>query len=159
MFKEIIDVLYGGLIWRIWKLRFRANEKMIILVLVNENIKIDSYALAHLEDFMNRKYANRAVVVFDCKKTKQQIKIIPLPSGVKVYHSSRKIIERVYQYYSFFKCSDKLVFTYTNHPKDNQLGKVLYKTHINEEEAVCLGLYRLRKIPALKNKAQKLHKE
>lgn len=154
-----MNVLYGGLIWKIWKLRFRVDEKMVVLVLVNENTKIDGYALAHLEDFMNRKYANRAVVIFNYKKTEQQIRTIPLPSCVKLYRCSRNTIKAIYRYYSFYKCSDKLVFTYTNYPKDNQLGRILRDTLINEEEAVCLGLYRLRKVPVLKNNRKESSKK
>lgn len=115
--------------------------------MTNENSKVDYYALLHLNDFMNRKYANEAIVIIDSKKAYQLVKKASLPSCVKLYQCSRKIIQLIYQYYSFYQCSDKLVFTYTNHPKDNQLGRVLRETSINEEEAVCLGLYRLRKIP------------
>ena len=48
------------------------------------------------------------------------------------------------------KMSTYIVFTYTTSPKDNQLGRVLKETQVNEEEAVCLGLYQLRKVPEIK---------
>ncbi|NBH20534.1 hypothetical protein D3Z55_24965 [Clostridiaceae bacterium] len=53
----------------------------------------------------------------------------------------------MYDYYSFHKFSDKVVFTYTDLPGDNQLGRALRETKVNEEDAVCLGLYHLRRVP------------
>lgn len=155
MVNELINVLYGAVIWQIWKLRFAINQKKVVLVLTGENQKVDESALNHLNDFMNRKYADGAIIIIDCKKMSQLIKKTALPSCVKVYQCSRNTIKFLYRYYSFYKCSDKLVFTYTDQPKDNQLGRVLRETLINEEEAVCLGLYRLRKIPEKKKSKEK----
>lgn len=152
MFNEIIPILYGTLIWQMWRLRFSLNQGKIVLVLVNENKKLDYYALAHLNDFIDRKCANEVILIFKDKTTYKLIKKMKFSFSVKVHQCSKCEIEKIYRYYSFYNFSDKIVFTYTTYPKDNLLGKVLKETSINEEEAACLGLYHLRTIPKLRHR-------
>ena len=133
-------------------MRYHVNEKKAVLVLVNDNRRLDAYALAHLEHFMNRKYVGEAVILFsgeDVCRLIQKARKRYIMAPVRLCRWPRERIERLYRYYSFYKFSDKIVFTYTDRPKENRLGRVLRETQITEEEAVCLGLYRLRSIPAL----------
>ena len=60
------------------------------------------------------------------------------------------ILKALYDYYSFDKFFDNIVFTYKTFPKYNLLGKVLNETSINEQDAVCLALYHLREVPEIK---------
>lgn len=151
MIKEILAILHGAFIWEIFCMRFCINEQKVILVLVNDRERLDHYALAHLEDFMHRKYAKQAIILFHDKTVYRQIKRMHLKVSVRLCCWPEKKMKMLYDYYSFYKFSDKIVFTYTDKPKDNQLGKVLRETRIREEEAVCLGLYRLRRVPGLKD--------
>lgn len=146
MIKESAEIFYGAAIWKIWQLRFRINSKTVVLVLVNENKSLDRYALIHLKKFANRKYARKAVLIVNSKTIDTQMKKMKFPFSAKMYFCPKNEIEWVYRYYSFYKFSDKLVFTFISCPKDNQLGRLLKETEVNEEEAVCLGLYRLRKV-------------
>lgn len=150
MFREIMHLLKGASEWQRLCVRLGIGEKKAVLVLVNDNPRLDLYALYYLRDFMDRKYAEQAIVFSDDKKVcnravrmKQKGK---LPDSVKIYRCPAEKMRALYKYYSFYKFSDKIVFTYTDDPKDNQLGKALRETPVNERDAVCLGLYHLRKI-------------
>lgn len=134
-------------------MRFWITQQKVVLVLVHDQERLDKYALAHLGDYMDRKYAKRAVILFHDKRTYGQIRRMHLEKPVRLCRWPERRIEELYRYYSFYKFSDRVVFTYTDRPKDNRLGKVLRETEIGEEEAVCLGLYRLRRIPAREENA------
>lgn len=155
MYKKILRMLHSALIWKMMCLRFRIDYKKVVVVLVNENKKLDYYAMAHLKDYMQRKYAEEALVLFNDKKVYKMVKGMGLDVRVKLYQYPAKRIERLFEYYSFYKFFDNIIFTYTTRPKDNQLERALKETPINEEDAVCLGLYRLRSVPALTGGTQR----
>lgn len=152
MFREMVHILHGSFIWNILRLRLRIHDKKVVVVLTGENRKLDHYAIVYLEDFMKRKYADEALIFIDDKKTCKMIKAVDPPVALKIYKYPREKMERLYSYYSFYKFSDRVVFTYTDKPKDNQLGKALRETDINEKDAVCLGLYHLRAVPEKEDK-------
>ena len=158
MFRAAARILGGAVRWGILRMRLGIHEKTVVLFLTNDNLRLDYYATVHLKDFMKRKYADRAVFFLDdvfCKslpggpcflrtldrmaKTSKQVTLCRYPASE---------IERVYGYYAFYKFSDRVVFTYTDRPKDNLLGRALRETKVNEEDAVCLGLYHLRQVPS-----------
>lgn len=147
MLREMIHIVHGAIIWNIFRLRFQVDEKKVVLVLVNDNEKLDYYALVHLKHYMERKYAKEAILLFDDRIVYKKAKKIKLEVPVRFCRWERKTIKWLYDYYSFYCFSDKIVFTYTDCPKDNGLGKLLRETQVQEEEAVCLGLYRLRTVP------------
>lgn len=119
---------------------------------MGDNQKLDEYALIHLKDFMDRKYAKGAVLFLKDKRDYGRFKRVKLPEGVKFCLYPVRKIQILYDYYSFHRFSDKILFTYTDSPKENELGRLLRETEIDEEEAVCLGLYRLRSVPGRKDR-------
>ncbi|HBA50114.1 MAG TPA: hypothetical protein DCZ91_20440 [Lachnospiraceae bacterium] len=152
MFKATVNVLYGAFLWRMLWLKLRIDYKTAVLILVNENRKLDYYAMAHLGDYMSRKHAESAVVLFCENETYRIAKSVLEKYGdagkkLRLYRCGRKTVEAVYDYYSFHIFFDNVAFTYTSRPGDNLLGRVLEETQVNEEDAVCLGLYHLRKVP------------
>lgn len=152
MLREMLRILHGALIWKVFCTCFRISQQTVVLVLVHDQERLDDYALVYLGDYMDRKYAKQAVILFYDKKIYGQIKRMHLEMPVRMCRWPEERIEKLYAYYSFYKFSDRIVFTYTDRPEDNQLGKMLRETDIGEEEAVCLGLYRLRRVPARKEK-------
>lgn len=147
MVKEMGSVLRGAAVWEMLRLRYGIDEKTVVLILTGDNRELDRYALLHLQHYMDRKFAPKAVVICQDKETYAKTESAPLPEGVKLCEWSRKRVEKLYVFYSFYLFSDKIVFTYTDSPKDNLLGRLLRETVVGEEEAVCLGLYRLRRVP------------
>lgn len=156
-----MHVLRGAFLWRMFRRKHEIDYKKVVLILTGENRELDYYALAHLGDYMDRKYADGAVVLFDRDKTYQMAEDVLAEYGsadkkVCLCQCSRKFIEIVHDYYSFHKFFDNLVFTFASRPKDNLLGKVLEETQVNEEDAVCMGLYRLRNVPALRKRDKRI---
>lgn len=124
----------------------------MVLVLTNENKTLDYYAIAYLKYFVKRKYANEAIILFHDVETKKMLKKFKFPFEVKAVFYPLKEIEKLYDYYSFEKFFDNIVFTYTTFPKDNLLGRILDETPVNEQDAICLALYHLRTVLELDEK-------
>ena len=158
MLRAVAHVLGGAVRWGVLRMRLGIGEKTVVLFLTNDNLRLDYYAMVYLKDLMERKYADRAVVFLDdvlCRslpggasflrtlgrmvKTREQVTLCRYPASET---------KRVYGYYGFHKFSDRVVFTSTDRPKDNLLGRALRETKVNEEDAVCLGLYHLRQVPS-----------
>lgn len=146
MVREMMGVLRGAVIWEMMRLRYGIDEKSVVLILTGDNRELDRYALQHLQDYMERKFADKAVVVCQDEEAYGQVGRMVLPENVRLCKWNGKRVERLYGYYSFYRFSDRVVFTHTDSPKDNMLGRLLRETAVREEEAVCLGLYRLRKV-------------
>ena len=68
-------------------------------------------------------------------------------NSVHIDAMSKADMEKLYDYYSFMKFFDNIVFTYVDKPEDNLLGTYLEKTDVNEEDAACLALFHLRSVP------------
>ncbi len=154
MFKQIWHILHGYVYWTMMRIRYRLGYDKVLLVLAHQNEKLDYYALAHLDDFMRRKYAKKAVVLYTDPVIRDMVQTMQLAENVKWIRRSRKRVELLYDFFSFDKFYDNIVFTYIDRPKDNILDRVLEETAVNEEDIVCLGFYRLRTVPALKKRGE-----
>ena len=109
---------------------------------------INKYAgrirLLHLKDYMRRKVADRAVILASDRKIWKQAAAFASCFPVKAYLVKEQELLLLYDYYCFEEYFDNVVFTFVSRPKDNLLERVLRETDVDEEEAVCLGLYCLR---------------
>ena len=170
MLREMLGVLYGCMIWQGLRLRFGIGGRTVVLALVGDNKRLDFFARVHLKDFMDRKCARTAVILYtyrekrsgkesEGKKPDWKRHLAGDSIYARVHHMSAGNMEYLYDYYSFYKCSDKLVFTYTDQPADNCLGRILRETEITEEEAVCLGLYRLKEVPIWNRRKRLVHED
>lgn len=140
-------------------MKLRIDYKTVVLVPVNENRKLDYYALAHLGNYMDRKHAKGAVVLLHEKETLRLAEEVLAKyrletKKVRLCRCAGKTLDTVYDYYSFHKFFDNIAFTCTSRPEDNLLGRLLEETQVKEEDAVCLGLYHLRTVPALGEKVR-----
>ena len=131
MFREMARMLHGAFLWAMLRFQCRIDYKKVVLVLVNDNRKLDYYA------YKTCRLARKALAEYGSGGKK-----------VRLCRCAKNTIETVYDYYSFHKFFDNIAFTYVSRPKDNLLGRVLKETQVNEEDAVCLGLYHLRTVPA-----------
>lgn len=152
MFKRSLIILRESFQWLRLCIIYKINYKKVVLVLTGENRILDYYAIAYLEYFVKRKYADEAVILFHDVETKKMIKDFHFPFEVKTVFYPLEKIEELYDYYSFEKFFDNIVFTYTTFPKYNLLGRVLNETAVNERDAVCLALYHLRTVIELDEK-------
>ncbi len=147
MFRSVFHIFHGAFLWQILRMRFGLDNGKAVLFLTGDNQKLDYFSMVYLQNFMEQKYVDGAVLFVKDKRESGLVRKIPLPGCVRCsWYSSRKM-RILYDYYSFHKFSDKVIFTYTDLPGDNQLGRALRETKVNEEDAVCLGLYHLRRVP------------
>lgn len=149
MHKRKRKILAESLRWIGLRMKYRIDYSRVVLVLSGESKKLDYFALAYLERYVKRKYASEAVVLYNDAETKEMLDAFDFSFPVKAVFYPVKKMEKLYSYYSFEKFFDNIVFTYITEPKDNLLGRVLRETDVNEQDAVCLGLYRLRTVPEL----------
>lgn len=141
------QILHGWLFWKIIKTRFQIDYRKVVIVLSGENAEVDRQAIIHLSDFMERKHVDKAII-FCNEQAKEKIKIIfEENSSILVETLGNDEMVLLYSFYSFIKFFDNIVFTNTDTPSDNMLGRYLDKTQVNEEDAVCLALYHLRQVP------------
>lgn len=146
MVRRNLIILRESLQWIRFCILHRINYKKVVLVLTNENKRLDYYAIAYLEYFVKRKYAEEAIIIYHDIESEKMITDFKFSFKVKVVYCSLENIKELYDYYSFEKFFDNIVFTYTRSPQYNLLGRVLEETSVNEQEAVCLALYRLRTV-------------
>lgn len=145
-FEMLIKHISGRLLWHKLKILNQISYNKVVVCLSNDNKELDKQVMKYLPDYMARKYVNKAIV-FSNQTIDAVTKEKDRELGVE--HKTISAIEmaKLYDYYCFYKFFDNIVFTYTDSPKDNLLGRFLRETDITEEDAACLALYHLRTIP------------
>lgn len=146
MIFKMVHVLKGNLIWHYLKVVNNINYHSIIIVLTGENSMVDRYAIQYLEAFVNRRSADKVFIWTKDGMLVERLKK-KYTFQIKKLNASEKMLKAVFDYYCYDNFFANLVFTYINAPEDNQIGKLLLKSDVNEEDIVCLGLYNLRMVP------------
>lgn len=134
----------GWLLWQKLKIKFRINYDKVVIVLSGENEKLDRQVMEYLPDFMERKRVTSAVIL--CRR-KDEWEGFAERTGYIISEIFEEEMVILYSFYSFIKFYDNIVFTNTDKPEDNMLGRYIRETDINEVDAACLALYHLRHIP------------
>ena len=147
MLKKVLHILRGKRYWNWLRLRYAITYKKVVLVLTGDNEKLDYYCLKYLEDFIRRKYANSAIIISPDEKVLKNVAKMKFSFPIELCLMDKMKMTLLYDFYSYMKFFDNIVFTYTSIPKDNLLGKILAETNVNEEDAACLALYHLRIVP------------
>ena len=152
MVKRVIRVLHGWLYWTWFRRFYQISYESVVLVLASEHKELDVWAVRHLDDFVKRKFADRAVVIYYDKAGENASRQLCVSCRCVRLKLPITRVRLLYDYYCFDRFFDNIVFTYTSAPDENLLGKVLDETDITGEEAVCLALYHLREVPIWKGK-------
>lgn len=140
-------ILSEYLYWNFLRLRFGINYHKVVLVLSEENKEVDRQAIIHLKHFMDRKRAKSAIVFCKEQSKKQIESMLTEDVSALVKPITNKEMSMLYSLYCFIKFFDNIVFTNTDTPEENKLGRYIRETDVNEEDAVCLALYHLRHVP------------
>lgn len=146
--RSVVRILYGWVYWHIFCLQNNITYKSVVLVLCGENHLLDKYSVKYLELFVKRKTADKALIIWSEQATEEWLKQFILQlERTKIKYMPEKYVKFLYDFYSFDKFFDNIVFTYTSKPKENLLGRILEETGVDEKDAVCLALYHLRYVP------------
>lgn len=140
-------ILGGWLFWQRIRIKYAVNYSKALIVLSDENHELDRQVLLHLSDFTERKHVACAVVLCIEKCVSEWTRFMSGNNRVHIDSMSKVDMEKLYDYYSFMKFFDNIVFTYVDKPEDNLLGTYLRETDVSEEDAACLALYHLRSVP------------
>lgn len=152
MLCEICDVLLGSFFWSILKLRDGLNYSKIVLVLTGDNEEVDEYALMYIDNAIQRKRAEEAIIYVFSKEIKEQVKKqIHSDYPVRVKVLPKNVVNHIYRRYLIDKFYKNIFWTYTDNAKNNLLGRFMRETDINAEDVVCLAIYNFRCIPERKN--------
>ncbi len=147
MRSQLVKILRGQLLWKFLIVKYGIDYGKAVLVLSGENEEVDRQAVVYLPDFMKRKHVNSAIVFCKEQVKEKTNRMIGKNKHVSVEIFTEDEMARLYTFYCFIKFFDNIVFTNTDTPKDNMLGRYLKETKVNEKEAVCLALYHLRCVP------------
>lgn len=143
----LLKYIKGWLLWNLLKVKYGINYKKVVIVLSDENHDLDECVLKYLQFFMDRKHASSAIVFCTPQRLEECSKKFYNEANVKVVAISDFQIYILYHLYCFFPFFDSIVFTHTDTPSDNLLGRYIKETDINEEDATFLALFHLRHIP------------
>ena len=147
MKSQLVRLLQGYLLWKFLIVKHGIDYRKVVLVMSEENAEVDRQAIINLQIFMERKHAKSAIVFCRNQAKEEAEQMIGKSRPVSVEVLTDGEMAKLYSFYCFNKFFDNIVFTNTDTPKDNMLGKYLKETNVNEKEAVCLALYHLRCIP------------
>lgn len=141
---DIIKILFMKMEWDVFRILNHISDEEGILVLSGENAKIDEISVARFGEYLKKKYLSKGVILVNRfernminhikKNTALHIRIISL-SPIRLKH--------FYKLHCVKPFVGNIAFTYINTPKDNKLGKYLEKSELDENELVCLALFRL----------------
>ncbi len=140
-------ILKGWCYWHWLRITHHVNYNKAIIVLSDENHELDKQVIRHLPDYMKRKSAKSAIIFCKVGGMNYWMKKAERMPHVVIEELPEEKISLLYSYYCFVKFFDNIVFTHTDTPADNLLGKYLRETDVDEEDAACLALYHLRHVP------------
>lgn len=150
MIRQSVEVIKGYFIWQMMKWKNHLDDRTVVLVLTGENEKVDRYALKYLDYVIERKSAEKALIITPKEENTQKVFQYNYKYEIKAKAISSRNIELIYRWHCQGRFYKNLIFTYVRTNKDNLLERFLNETEINEEDVVCLALYNLRKIPEKK---------
>ena len=148
MKKRTFRIVKGWIFWLYLKIWYKIDYRTIVLVLTGNHDEVDYYCLKYLKEFISRKYAKKGILfcTYECYETVSEL--VRWNSALRVIIMNTEKMSLLYEFYSFMKFFENIVFTYTDCPTDNYLGRYLRETDITAADAVCLALYHLRCVPA-----------
>ena len=147
-FAVIKKYLKGWLYWEKLIIRYRINYRKVVIVLSDENMELDRQVIKHLGDFVKRKHAADALIFCHEDKKAELQNSIKQDMPVNIISMKDEKMSLLFSFYCFAKFFDNIIFTYTDTPRDNYLGRYLRETDITPEDAACLALYHLRYVPS-----------
>ena len=144
----IKDITGGWIFWNLVRIKYAISYNKVVIVLTGEDERVDKSCLKHIGDFAKRKHAKEAIIFCLSEYYERLIANIEDYKYLRVYCIESKKMRLMYRFYGFMKFFDNIVFTYTDCPRDNYLGRYLRETDITPEDAACLALYHLRYVPS-----------
>lgn len=132
--------------WERIKSTLNITEDTVVLVLGDENKRLDQLCLDYLPNYVLRKNAMRAEILIFNEELKKSAQNKKYGFPFRVTLLDGEVLQGIYYYYCFAFNLDNIAFTFLEQCPYNTLGRIIEETDITEDEAVCLGVYWLREL-------------
>jgi hypothetical protein len=138
--------------WKKLVKKFGIKKKQIYVLLFPERDKdLNEQALIHLNDLIANRLAEGVVILsvdgaLDKDVNAYSDKIIAI-----IKYPEKKA-GYLLKYYTLYKFSEKFIIISLTRPEGNAAFKAIGINGVNIEDIVCLGLYKLRHVPAVRHK-------
>jgi len=140
MLFNFFRIFYAQLFWKIFSVKNRITKEKILLILAGENSVIDKIAKCRFQELIEKRYMKNGIIIMS-----QEDKDVYFENanGIDIIYLTPDKIKLLYEYYCFYKFTNNIVFTYVMTPHDNKLQSYINGSNIDENDVVCLALFRL----------------
>ena len=73
MLRQSLMIIKGYIIWLQFRVKEHLDDKKFVLIVTEENEKVDQYALKYLDYVMERKYTKEALVIVSNQGTAKKV--------------------------------------------------------------------------------------
>lgn len=148
--KEVKRQLYKNLVaayrgWWSWRKLIRkkgVNDKTLVLLLPSCDKEINYFALAYLDELLEkRKYQNALVLTHD--ETVKKCGMLFSDNIIEIVFFSRKKAEDLMQFYCLYEFDKRFIVASLDEPNGRNASRVVGKRDTTKEEVFVIGVYRL----------------
>ena len=146
LIRDLWGMIRGYIIWNRLVGRYNIEKNDAVLVLPESDDDWNQCGIKYFPFYMERKGCSRALVFVTRSgvtavdvQTDERFRVVELDSGK---------MHDLLGYYCLFRFFNNIVFLCFREPRDNLSEFVLKNTNISLEELICMGIYRLREVPA-----------
>ncbi len=145
MLRNIASIAHGYIIWRYLVYRYHIKKNDAVLMLPDNNKEWNICGIKFLPSYMEKKMCNRALI-FETKKNGRHIDA-KFNGDLEFHILKRKQMRDLLSYYCLYRFFDNIVLLFIREPRDNRSEFALKNTSVSLEELICIGIYRLQKVP------------
>ena len=114
-------IIKGYIIWLQFRVKEHLDDKKFVLIVTEENEKVDQYALKYLDYVMERKYTKEALVIVSNQGTAKKVSKYHYKHQIKIKIMPFQKIKLLYKWYCMDGRRKNVVFTFVKTNKDNLL--------------------------------------
>ena len=99
MLRQSLMIIKGYIIWLQFRVKEHLDDKKFVLIVTEENEKVDQYALKYLDYVMERKYTKEALVIVSNQGTAKKVSKYHYKHQIKIKIMPFQKIKLLYKWY------------------------------------------------------------
>ncbi|GAA4725979.1 hypothetical protein [Brevibacillus fulvus] len=146
LIKHFWNAWIGRREWKRLLKQYEMRQRQIYVLLMPEHDwELNEQALLHLDDFIDRRFAEGVVIL---AMDDRVVQAAPAYSDriIAVRKYPEKLARYLLKYYCFYKFTDKFIIVSMTQPQGNRGSMIVGKSGVTVEDVVCLGIYNLRSV-------------
>jgi len=147
IFRQIKTAYQGRKQWLKLVKKYNIAENDCIILMPSDNSEWNRLALKHLDEYLDRKYSSRAIVLSYDQWVLQSLNSYSKSNNMAI-NFTRNQAELLMQYYLLYVFFKNFVIISLTEPLGNMDEILIGKNGINAEDLICLGIYRLPQVNA-----------